>query len=50
MYTNNGYVFIYEGNKKDERSQNEQQKKFKDELEENFPGYPIVNVRSDVVI
>ena len=34
-------------NKKDERSQNEWQKKFKDELEKTFPGYPIVNVRSD---
>ena len=47
MHTNSGYVFIYEGNKKDEHSQNEWQKKFKDELEENFHGYPIVNVRFD---
>ena len=47
MHTSSGYGFIYEGNKKNDGSQNEWQKKFKDELEENFPGYPIVNVRSD---
>ena len=47
MHTNSGYVFLYEGNKKDENPQNEWQKKFKDELEKEFPGYPIVNVRSD---
>ena len=47
MHTNSGYVFVYDDNRKDEKSQNDWRREFKQELERTFPGYPIVNVRSD---
>ena len=47
MHTNGGYVFIYGSNNKDENTQNAYQRTFRKDLREKFPGYPIVNVRSD---